>query len=234
MKINNRELLTSLVRIGLVLTPLIILIGTVPFPISCYTPLFNDEISHYHQISSFVNNSWSGGYYTWNENAARTPIFNFGNWGPGFIILYGLIGKAVGWSFQAAILFNLLMITIVLTIVAIFTENDKESLLLKFLILITFAPLIIYLSKIMQTVTHISFGMLFAVIVAKSYSSKVKIWRYSFGVLLVVCCLIQFTWILMYPVYILVTRGWISKRQIIIFLVYSFFLVLFFREINFI
>ena len=78
-----------------------------------FHPDDTDAILYWHQIT-FVAAGFSGGYYSIGEEGAVASFTHFFAHGPWFIALYGLIGKAVGWTLWSPMLFDVSAVTVAL------------------------------------------------------------------------------------------------------------------------
>ena len=72
-----------------------------------YFPLVSDEIAYQRQIAAFVQAGFNGGYFTAYEQPAPFTFSHFSVHGPAFPVIYGLVGRIVGWQLYSGPLFNL-------------------------------------------------------------------------------------------------------------------------------
>lgn len=72
-----------------------------------YFPVASDELAYFHQIATFVRAGFGGGYFTNYEMPARFAATHFGVHGPAFPVIYGSIGRIVGWAILSGPIFNL-------------------------------------------------------------------------------------------------------------------------------
>jgi hypothetical protein len=72
-----------------------------------YFPVASDELAYFHQIATFVRAGFGGGYFTNFELPAPFAATHFGVHGPAFPVIYGGIGRIVGWGILSGPLFNL-------------------------------------------------------------------------------------------------------------------------------
>ena len=119
-----------------------------------FHPVVSDAIMYWHQIKTFVAVGFSGGYYTLGEQAAPASFTHFYAWGPWYIALYGLIGKAVGWSLWSPILFDVAAVTLALLGAVLLIRPNGRQLVLVLLVLLTYWPLHLYLPVAMQESFH--------------------------------------------------------------------------------
>ena len=182
---------------------------------ACTFPAFNDEVSHWHQIKTFSEAQFQGGYYTWNEKAAKFAFSHFGNWGMGFAVVMGSIAKLFGWHASSAMPYNVTLITIALALMILVTGPDVRQTALLIAFTATTWPLLLYLPRTMETSLHISFGVLFAVVfyVREAYPKWRRYAGVGFVVLLAAAAMVQFTWLLVTFAWLLWRGG--TRRQIV-------------------
>ena len=127
-----------------------------------FHPVQSDAIMYWHQIKTFAAVGFSGGYYTVGEEAAAASFTHFYAWGPWFIALYGLIGKAVGWSLWSPMLFDVAAVTLALLGAVLLIRPNSRQLVLVLLVLLTYWPLHLYLPLAMQEPFHYAVAILLA------------------------------------------------------------------------
>ena len=127
-----------------------------------FHPVQSDAIMYWHQIKTFAAVGFSGGYYTVGEEAAAASFTHFYAWGPWFIALYGLIGKAVGWSLWSPMLFDVAAVTLALLGGLLLLRPNSRQLVLVLLVLLTYWPLHLYLPVAMQEPFHYAVAILLA------------------------------------------------------------------------
>ena len=127
-----------------------------------FHPVTSDAIMYWHQIRTFAAVGFSGGYYTVGEEAAAASFTHFYAWGPWFIALYGLIGKAVGWSLWSPMLFDVAAVTLALLGAVLLIRPNSRQLVLVLLVLLTYWPLHLYLPRGMQEPFHYAVAIMLA------------------------------------------------------------------------
>ena len=127
-----------------------------------FHPDTSDAIMYWHQIKTFVAVGFSGGYYTVGEEAAPASFTHFYAWGPWFIALYGLIGKAVGWSLWSPMLFDVAAVTLALLGAVLLIRPNSRQLVLVLLVLLTYWPLHLQLPRAMQEPFHYAVAIMLA------------------------------------------------------------------------
>ena len=127
-----------------------------------FHPAKSDAIMYWHQIKTFVAVGFSGGYYTVGEEAAPASFTHFYTWGPWYIALYGLIGKAVGWTLWSPMLFDVAAVTLALLGAVLLIRPNSRQLALVLLVLLTYWPLHLHLPRAMQEPFHYAVAIVLA------------------------------------------------------------------------
>ena len=127
-----------------------------------FHPDVSDAIMFWHQIRTFATVGFSGGYYTVGEEAAAASFTHFYAWGPWYIALYGLIGKAVGWNLWSPMLFDAAAVTLALLGAVLLIRPNARQLALVLLVLLTYWPLHLYLPVALQEPFHYAVAILLA------------------------------------------------------------------------
>lgn len=184
----------------------------------CYLPGFNDEVSQWHQIKTFSEAGFQGGYYTWNEKPAKLPFVHFGNWGPGFPALFGSLGKLFGWHPDSAIYYNTTVLTLALVVLVFVTRPAPRQTALLMLLFATFWPVLLYVPRTMQMTLHVSFAILFATLFHQRIALRHRAGSTNicFSLLLAVAATVQFTWMLIVFPWLLTRPGVMNGRQVVI------------------
>jgi len=121
-----------------------------------------DQIIYWHEILTFQQAGFNGGYYTILENPAPLGIFHFDAHGPIFIVTYGLVSKLVGWSYSTGIYLNMGILGLAFAVFARKSKLDRIQIVLAGIALITCWPVIFYLPSIYQEAFQQSLAILLA------------------------------------------------------------------------
>jgi len=147
------NLLRLLLIVAVVLTPTAVTFGLANIlnitPIDA-APTISDEILYWHQVATFREVGFNGGYYTINEVPAPAEFSHFFTKGPLFPAIYGTLGRLLGWAPSAALGFNLIFVTIGLMIFVIVTKPTTTQLLVALPLVATFWPLMLNIPLVMQ------------------------------------------------------------------------------------
>ena len=175
-----------------------------------FHPDDTDAILYWHQIKTFVAAGFSGGYYTIGEVPAAAGFTHFFAHGPWFIALYGLIGKAVGWSLWSPMLFDVSAVTLALLGGVLLMRPNSRQLLLMLLVLLTYWPLHLYLPVAMQEPFHYAVAIILASVFYRLLIHEGAVPRRLLGAALVIilgAALARPTWaLLLLPLAIIVVE----------------------------
>ena len=165
--LNGKQRLIRSALIGLILLlPVLSLTGMASVylgqRLANFHPHWSDAIMYWHQIKTFAAVGFSGGYYTVGEEAAAASFTHFYAWGPWYIALYGLIGKAVGWTLWSPMLFDVAAVTLALLGCLLLIRPNSRQLALVLLVLLTYWPLHLHLPRAMQEPFHYAVAIVLA------------------------------------------------------------------------
>src|SRR5215510_2407344 len=77
-----------------------------------YFPKDSDELAYHQEIAAFARAGFGGGYFTILEQPASLAFSHFGPHGPAFPLLYGSVGRVIGWTRQSGPIFNLAVLAL--------------------------------------------------------------------------------------------------------------------------
>lgn len=186
--------------------------------LSTYIPLNdNDEVFYIGQIRSFTDHGFHGGKFSFENHSASIEWLHFGPHGPFFPILYGTLGKILGWSQASPYYFNLLLLFISFNILfRVLSNAGRAGLIIYFL---TTGTVFVFLPSCMQECLALSIMM---IIVAICYISlkESRLKNLIFYVIIIyVLSFARFTTVMLalIPIQEIIKRR--VKNQFIIFLV---------------
>jgi hypothetical protein len=175
-----------------------------------YAPATNDEVGYYLQTNAFVHKGLAGGYFTLNEKSAPLRFSHFGVHGPLFPMLYGLLGKAVGWNLYSGPLFNCGLLTASIAIFCLVVRPSALQALLGAVFLASYWPLYLSLISNSQDAIHFSVAVLFAAafaaLLARRPCIRSPIFHLAFWLLLTYSSLMRISWAMMVFPYMLLYR----------------------------
>lgn len=180
----------------------------------------NDEVGYWHMTLTFSQVGFQGGYYTLNEVPSRAQFSHFGPHGPLFPMIYGSIGRLIGWHFYSATVINIAFVTLALGIFVWLTQPNLKQLIITNLLLFTFWPLWLFIPSNMQESLHHSTAIILAGLflrlrLSPDVSSK---FRFIAFALLLIASLLRFTWSILFIPFFLVKREhttWLSTTQLL-------------------
>ena len=102
-----------------------------------YFPLVSDEIAYQRQIAAFVEAGFNGGYFTAYERPAPFAFAHFSVHGPAFPVLYGLVGRIVGWHLYSGPIFNLTVLALATAIFLAMSRLSRRQILVAGAVILT-------------------------------------------------------------------------------------------------
>ena len=156
--------LVALIPAGSILILIHILFGATIFDggFSAYG-VWNDEFYYWHQIATFSQHGFRGGYYSYEE-VPSASFSHFGAHGPIYPMLFGSIAHVVGWHYYSAALFHLIFLTLAIGLYVYFTKLRGPQLIVTALVFVTFWPLMFFIATPMEEGLHYTFACVFAII----------------------------------------------------------------------
>lgn len=208
----------------IVLTPILMTIAIIPlgfgFSLTDYVPLSSDEKFYWHQIWTYQQVGFDGGYYSRDERPPQAQFSRFYTKGPVFPMLYGTMARLTGWQTYTAIFYNIGIMTLALFIFVVVVPLTKRQGLLLLIFWVTFWPTWLYTHKIMQEALLDAVAIITAVLFYRvltqrdALSSRAK---WSFAVFIFLTSLIRGgTWVIFFAPLLLI--GARDKRLFPLFL----------------
>jgi hypothetical protein len=102
-----------------------------------YFPSVSDEIAYHRQIAAFVEAGFNSGYFTVFERPAPFAFTHFSVHGPAFPVMYGLVGRIVGWHLYSGPIFNLAVLALATAIVLVMGRLSRAQMLITGAVLLT-------------------------------------------------------------------------------------------------
>ncbi len=196
----NRSLLTFI----FILTPAILslvliwlIFGTTPLS---YMPARSDQLYYWHEALTYVDHGFSGGYYSLNERIPLAEFSAFGFHGPAYPVLYGSLGRIVGWEYYTGVLINFFVITLALFLFTRLSNLDNKQLLIGIFLIGTYWPMILYLSDNMTESINQAIAILLSVLFFKQLDNQKNDWKINIAIFLILLISISFrvTWSLLF------------------------------------
>jgi hypothetical protein len=160
---HGRVVFQRLAWLLMTITPALgtaVLIKCLGVSLDSFTPTMSDEIGYYLQINAFVHHGFSGGYFTISETPAPAAFSHFGVHGPLFPLLYGVIGKLVGWEFRTGPFINILLLTLAIAVYCMVIRPTVWQALLGAALLATFWPFYLCVLSVLQDPVHWAIAIL--------------------------------------------------------------------------
>lgn len=153
---KHSKIVTILLALFVISTPVIVTYCLVTFQlekhVSDFVPQWSDGLYNWHQINTFREAGFNGGYYTLNEKNAPSSFFRFYCHGPVFPIIIGTLSLLIGWNFNSILFINLIWLMLSVALFIICLKPDKLQLILLGLFIATFWPIHIYMASTMRQV----------------------------------------------------------------------------------
>jgi hypothetical protein len=205
----------------LIVTPALVSYGLLShrgLTLTEYAPETNDELGYYLQTQAFVHKGLAGGYFTMNELPAAALFSHFGVHGPLFPILYGMVGKAIGWHLYSGPLFNVGFLTVALAIFCLVIQPTSFQALMAAFFLASYWPLYLSLISNWQDPIHSAAAVLFATgfaaILQRRPFVHTPLFQTAFWLLLVYTSLMRISWSMMVYPYLMLQSVTGSPREL--------------------
>jgi hypothetical protein len=186
-------------------------------PLSAYRPLINDEVTYWHQASTFRYAGFGGGYYTLDETTNASGLTPFGLHGPGFPVLYGLAGKVAGWTRHSVVILNLAALCLAGAVWVALSRVGGARLLLSGVFLVTCWHVLYWALTGMQEPLHhagaIAMAALFASVLGQPSRSWVTV---SGWLVLAGLSFIRPSWAILLPLWALATSHGASTPRLLV------------------
>jgi len=184
-------------------------------PVTAFRPYINDEVTYWHQALTFSQAGLGGGFYTSSEITNPSGFTPFGAHGPGFPVLYGLIGAAFPWHFHTPVVANLTFVSLATWLSVAFSRLSRARALLYGALLVTFWPLLLWAPTAMQESFHAAGAVAMAGCVAgalapmPSQTARLAGWP-----LLAALSFVRPSWLVLMPVWA-VASTWQRRPRIV-------------------
>jgi hypothetical protein len=123
---------------------------------------WSDELDNWHEIATFARHGFAGGYYTYDERPPPVPGLRFGPHGPVFPVLYGLLGRLVGWHAGSGPIFNAVLLGLAVLAFGGLARPDTRQRLGLCLVLLVCWPMLLFLPSTMQESFHHAVALVLA------------------------------------------------------------------------
>lgn len=174
-------------------------------PLSAFRPVLSDEIYYWHEALTFASAGLRGGYYTLDEALNASGFTPFGPHGPGYVMLYGLVGFFTDWHRHSVVVINLVAIAGACWVWATTAPVSTARLWLSVILLATCWQIVFWSSTGMQETFHHAGAIAMAALCTRALASRPNTWLAATGV--AVLCVLSFvrpTWIILLPIWALI------------------------------
>jgi hypothetical protein len=130
-------------------------------------PVLSDEIAYQHQIAAFVRAGFAGGYFNFDEHPAPFAATHFSAHGPGFPLIYGLLGRVLGWHVYSGPIFNLLLLALATTVFLLMNPLPRARIVATGIVVMTSWWVLIMAPVTMQESLHQSVMVVMAAVAAR-------------------------------------------------------------------
>ena len=124
--------------------------------------VWSDEIAYQHQIATFVRAGFGGGYFSFEEQTAPAAVTHFSAHGPGFPVIYGSLGRLLGWHQASGPIFNLLVMAIATAVFLWMIRASQRQTVAAGLVILTSWWVLIMAPVTMQESLHQSVMIIMA------------------------------------------------------------------------
>lgn len=191
-----------------------------------FHPAGVDEINYFQEIATFTHTGFNGGYFSIDELIAKSDFSHFGPHGPIFAILYGSLGKLLGWQRSSGPIFNLISISIAFVLFLLITRPNKKQAILLIFLTSLYYPLIYYIPSIMQESLNHSFAILLGGFLIRLSREDQCPGSIKVGAILTLTLssLLRVTWIFAaFPIFLLLNKKNATRQKVFSLLLASLF-----------
>jgi hypothetical protein len=119
-----------------------------------FIPFWNDEVNYWHETKTFVEVGFEGGYYTVIERPPAASFTHFYTHGPWYPLIYGGIGKLIGWQLYTGVILNLVIVGLGLILFCWMARLNNWQITATGVVALTFWPMTLYWITNMQEATQ--------------------------------------------------------------------------------
>ena len=178
---------------------------------------WNDQTGYWHYALTFSQVGFNGGYYSANEIPARASFFRFDVHGPMFPMIYGTIGRLIGWQWYSGIVANMMVLAVAIALFAYTTKLTKLQMAFTGLLVLTFWPVLLYVpttsqESFHQAVAFILAALFYRLLTARGERSTPE--KLLFLLFLTTVSLVRTSWALLsVPFFMLASMPYFSRPR---------------------
>jgi hypothetical protein len=161
-------------------------------------PQWNDEIHYWNEAACFSSVGFAGGYFVADERPAAWSLSHFGPHGPAYPIIYGSLGRLLGWHLWSGPAFNILFLTLGCGAWLWCCRPDRPRLVSGIFLMATFWPCLVFLPSTLQEGLHCAIAFLLAGLAHARVNGDGRNRASLWGFLLAVgaASLVRITWVM--------------------------------------
>jgi hypothetical protein len=218
--IPNPEVPKWVLTIFVALLPTIIsfcLLWGLKVKITDFRPtVWNDQVGYWFWARTFSLYGFTGGYNGWDEFVPKAAFNPYGENGPFYPMIYGMIGRFFGWKNYTPLLINMGVIAIALIIFIKVANLERKQILVTGLLTITLWPILIYI----PTSSHESLNQAIGILIASIFyilltrEKPIALFQHIFFLLfLVIATFVRLSWgLLLFPFFLMTIEGKLQRR----------------------
>jgi hypothetical protein len=197
----------------------LLLYGYLRVDLRNFLPInWNDQTYLWHQILTFREVGFSGGYYAFHEQTGALTNFRFGASGSLYPAFYGSIARLVGWEPYTGILINALLLALGMAVWLYLARLDRLQMLLSGLAVLAIGPILMFIPTISQEAIHQAGALVLAGLFCRLLRGREGLSRplMLLGVsFLIFIALMRFSWTLLLPPFFLLMQRNRTRRSLL-------------------
>lgn len=218
-----RYLLIALAGLVPGLVTFILLSSYFQVDITRFMPVgWSDQTYYWHQILTFQQAGFQGGFYTVNEMPPLVEMFHFGASGFVYPAIYGLVARVVGWQYYTGIFLNMAVIALATWVCLLWSRFDWRQILVTILILLFVGPVLLFISTISEESFHQAAALILGAVflaLLQGRQPRTRLFSWLILILLIVVSLVRFSWIyLLLPFWLLIGKQRTLRMKVAIVL----------------
>jgi len=175
--------------------------------------MWNDELAYWHEINTFKEFGFKGGYYSIQEFVAPSTFFRYAVHGPAYAAFMGTLTRVFGWYQHSPPFYNLIFVSLGLLLFLLITKpNIPQKVFLLLAMVLCYSILYHLPSSLQESFHHLLAFIIGAVLIRLSTTKGPSIWLVVLGFLAISCgALLRVHWaIVFFPlIYLLkIKKDW--------------------------
>ncbi|MFU2207810.1 hypothetical protein [Solidesulfovibrio sp. C21] len=160
-----------------------------------------DFTFYWHEIATYAAVGFRGGYYGFEElvaPATRLGLGGFGAHSAFFPMLFGIIGRFVGWGLASGTIFSLSAVSLGLAGFVLLLRKDFRLQIWAGALLLTNILFFIYIARCSPEGVHIACGFLFAALFIRHFEAATpqarRTWFAVLYIVIFLAALLRYSW----------------------------------------